>query len=251
MRRTWGIPLISLVSAFALAIAISHTSRLSVPTGEHVRALIRAAEYHEKEERFENAARHYREALGLAQNDVDLHRRYQNVMRRIGREKDILLEYKSLFEKNSRSAPHAYLYARLLKDEDLERHMKTALEIDPGFGWAHQGLGYYYFDRDRFAEAIAHLERARALLAPEDTTWLRLGTAYLKTAQPEPAAAVLEEAKVKFSRDPEPYYTLGAMYQMNGDHRLAVREFDEALRRDPKHDRARKAREDSLHRLPH
>ena len=85
--------------------------------------------------------------------------------------------------------------------EEAERLVIKALSIKPDNGYIIDSLGWVYYQKGLFEEALVHLERA-AELVPEDPIILEhLGDVYTKLAQPEKAITIYERALLHKEKD--------------------------------------------------
>lgn len=129
------------------------------PLGE----ILDEARNYEREGQTESAIGHYRAALALEPENLDVNREYQNAMRRLGKLAEVRAEYARRLANFPGRASARYLAARLEEGAALEEGMKRALECDGSFIWAHRALGRYYSEAGRFVEAKRHLERVLGL----------------------------------------------------------------------------------------
>jgi tetratricopeptide (TPR) repeat protein len=95
-----------------------------------------------------------------------------------------------------------YTYAEKgINLEEAERLIIKALSIKPENGYILDSLGWVYYQRGRFEEALIHLERAVELV-PEDPIILEhLGDLYMKLAQPGKAIKIYERALLHWEKD--------------------------------------------------
>lgn len=95
-----------------------------------------------------------------------------------------------------------YTYAEKGIDlEEAERFIIKALNIKPDNGYIIDSLGWVYYQKGRFEEALVHLERA-AELVPEDPIILEhLGDVYMKLSQPEKAMEIYERVLLRKEKD--------------------------------------------------
>ncbi len=88
-------------------------------------------------------------------DDVEAHRLYQNCL---GQEQAdaVRQEYLDLASEHADSAMYQYLAGRLLDDagDEAEQRFRKALELDPGFPYAHLALGYQLATRGDLDPAI-------------------------------------------------------------------------------------------------
>lgn len=107
--------------------------------------------------------------------------------------------------------------------ETAERDLKRALELDPGFGWAHAQSARLLAETGRFDEALVHFERAHDL-DPDayDAAGTDLGRLLEWMGREDEAVAYWDE---RIELLPAHY----APYMRKGDHYCRNGRFDEAL----------------------
>ena len=98
-----------------------------------------------------------------------------------------------------------YTYADLgINLDEAEALIKKALSIKPDDGYITDSLGWVYFKKGQYAEAIEWLKKA-ALLTPEDPVILEhLGDAYYRVGDTEQAARYYRKALEKKTQDKAP-----------------------------------------------
>ena len=77
--------------------------------------------------------------------------------------------------------------------DQAEAMIKKALEMDSSNGAYIDSLGWLYFKKGKFKEALKELEKANVLLA-DPVIRDHLGDVYLKTGEKEKARAIWQES---------------------------------------------------------
>jgi tetratricopeptide (TPR) repeat protein len=99
---------------------------------------------------------------------------------------------------------------------EAEQLIIRALETKPNNGYIIDSLGWVYFQKGRFEEALVYLKRA-AELVPEDPIILEhLGDVYLKLGQPEKALEFFERALGNKKKDPDEIHNKIDMLRQKG-----------------------------------
>ncbi|MEM7504712.1 MAG: tetratricopeptide repeat protein, partial [Pseudomonadota bacterium] len=90
---------------------------------------------------------------------------------------------------------YAHVLMRLGRDADAERHFRRAIEIDPGFSRAYQGLATHYFSlQGRIADAALPARHAALLNPSHATNFALLASIYLHLGDVTQAEHWLAEA---------------------------------------------------------
>jgi cytochrome c biogenesis protein CcmG, thiol:disulfide interchange protein DsbE len=155
LRRSVGLGVLSVCPTLALAGA-PHPA--CVPSEEVEKIVSRHYEGGADE-----MAGPIRDALASRPTDVHLNRTYQDVYR--GDRKELLERYRAEATARPRDPSALYLYGRVLANNDdpgAEKVLLAALEVDPGFPWAHFALARFY-DNARPDAAKAQLHLAAAI----------------------------------------------------------------------------------------
>ncbi len=105
--------------------------------------------------------------------------------------------------------------------EAFARYYKT-LEIEPNFWVAHNGLGRVYIRQERYAEAIAELNKAKELSGGSTEPLTQLGYALAKSGNRERAQATLEELKFVAKENYVPAYSFAMIYNGLGEREEAL-----------------------------
>jgi hypothetical protein len=125
------------------------------------------------------AAGKTQEAMELAQqalarhpDSVEHHRLYQSVAQDLGHEAELVQTYKTRFDAAPGSADAAYLYARLLPDQDALPLATAFVQKFPGHLGLNRILIFRHIRERRFAEALAAIERVQAADRKEGVDFL-------------------------------------------------------------------------------
>jgi adenylate cyclase len=105
--------------------------------------------------------------------------------------------------------------------EAAKEQCGKALELDPGFVVAHIRLGIIDFEAGKFTEAIAELEKARAM-DPSPLVAGFLGYAYAKSGDRDKAQAIIAELNQASSRQYVSPYYIATVYLGLGDKQRAL-----------------------------
>jgi tetratricopeptide (TPR) repeat protein len=163
------------------------------------------------------------EALGLAQqalaqhpDSVEHHRLYQSVAEDLGRRAELVQTYKARFDAAPDSADAAYLYARLLPDQEALSLAAAFVRRFPGHVGLNRILVFRHMRERRFAEALAAIGRIEAVDRKEWADYVEDQlTALAGLGRVDEARALAEQA---FARKEGWLYQLAASHAwLSGD----------------------------------
>ena len=135
----------------------------------HGHAAYNLAETRMRQGRFEESLRWYRAALDVNPESAAAHSGMGEALFRLGRYAQAarsLEQAVSLRPDSLSISPHHFLAEALRKEERHEEAIdryRRVLEIDPGFAYAHAGIGYAMFSLQRYDEALDWLGRSVSL----------------------------------------------------------------------------------------
>ena len=164
---------------------------------------------YEEKGAFDDAVRWLSEGLEKTPNDAKMHFRLGVIYDKMGDKDASMAQMK---ETIALDAEHAsalnylgYTYADMgLNLDEAERLIKKALSIKPDDGYITDSLGWVYFKRGQFADALEWLLKAHAL-APDDPVILEhLGDAYQRTGDSQKAILQYQKALGKKPQDQAP-----------------------------------------------
>lgn len=127
---------------------------------------------------------------------------------------------------------------KLGRFEDAVAAQRAALKLDAKNFTAHYQLGRFLLrigSREQLVEAAAHLRRALELEPQQYNVRFDLISAYRALGEGAQATSQLDLLRDARPSDPRVFYTSGLLLTDRGDLESAIREFREALRRDPNH----------------
>jgi hypothetical protein len=149
-------------------------------------------------------------ALARHPDSVEHHRLYQVVAEERGRTDELVKTYKARFDASRGSADAAYLYARLLPEAEGLALATTYVQKFPDHVGLRRMLIYRNMRERRFTEALASLERVRAVDREEWTTFIDDELAALAgTGRTDEARKLAEES---FARREGGLFQLAAMH---------------------------------------
>jgi RsiW-degrading membrane proteinase PrsW (M82 family) len=156
-------------SIFLLAVALCIPSCPSLSGADSSRALDlfatnQLAEKLFDEEHFEKALPLYEELKNTFPENTLYHRRFQDCLRILDREKQALQFYREQLRLQPRNAQSWYLLGRLLDDEpEGRRYFIQSIQLDPQSPWGYYGLAVYQGNREQYRSALRLVRRAIAL----------------------------------------------------------------------------------------
>jgi tetratricopeptide (TPR) repeat protein len=113
--------------------------------------------------------------------------------------KSISVDRKFPIPYNNLGAIHFEAFNRTMDPKEFQEaaeNFKKAIELDPSYSTAHNGLGLAYMQVGKYAEAIIHLERALELQPSLDEALYNLGVAYMNKGNYFMAYAYFNRFKV-------------------------------------------------------
>jgi tetratricopeptide (TPR) repeat protein len=125
----------------------------------------------------------------------------------------------------------ATVYEKLGRFDDMERHLKRTIELDPAHADALNYLGYSYADKGiKLEEALSLIQRA--LQVKPDSGYIidSLGWVYFKLGRLEDARKTLLRARDLVKDDPVLHEHIGDVYEALGDSGKAIEAWNEALK---------------------
>lgn len=126
---------------------------------------------------------------------------------------------------------------------EAERYYLRSIEIDPDYAVGHFNLGVLWLRAGRGQDALAAYGEALRIRGEHAPTLMAMGEAALVAQDGELALELFRRAGEAEPRDPEPYVLRGKLFGQLRRLREAKGAFEEALRRAPKNDEAKRGLE--------
>ncbi len=135
---------------------------------------------------------------------------------------------------------HFYLagiYFDLKDYPSVEKELKAALKLKPDYHQALNFLGYFYLEQDKNINQAGHLIKKALGFEPENGAYIdSLGWYYFKKGKFKEALNELEKAASLMS-DPEIYDHLGEVFLKLGNRDFAKLNWEKSLKLDPAQDK--------------
>jgi Flp pilus assembly protein TadD len=149
--------------------------------------------------KIQDAMVHYAEALRIQPNYAQAHSNLGTLFIKQEKYQEAIDQYKEALRINPKIAPAAnnlaYLYSERGENLDealtLAKSAKEQFPDDPNFS---DTLGWIYYKKNIFTQAIAYLKEANEKIAGNPTVRYHLGMAYFKNGNEEDAKRELKEA---------------------------------------------------------
>ena len=162
--------------------------------------------FYEETKEFEKAEIALKRGLGGDPDNSRLHFRLGVVYDRWGRKKAAIEEMKTVIRIDPQNARAlnwlGYRYAESGENLDEAEHLiKEALKQDPDNGYIADSLGWVYFKKGLFTEALKYLEKAARLMPDDPTILEHLGDVHRKLGDNEEALSYYRLSLSKENKD--------------------------------------------------
>lgn len=164
------------------------------------------ASFYEEKEEFDNAEKVLKEALIIDPKNIELHFRLGVVYDKWDKKEAAIESMKTVINLDPHNANAlnyvGYIYAELgINLDEAERFIKEALKYSPDDGYITDSLGWVYYKKGLYKDALKLLKKA-ADLVPDDPIILEhLGDAYLKRNDKKKALIFYERSLLKKEKD--------------------------------------------------
>jgi len=148
--------------------------------------------FYESVENYARAEDILRKGLSLDPENPRLHFRMGVVYDKWGRKEDSIQAMKTVIRLDPKHANAlnylGYTYADLGKNlDEAERLIKEALKHKPDDGYITDSLGWVYYKKGRYEEALKYLERAASIVPDDPIILEHVGDVHLKLSNKEKA----------------------------------------------------------------
>lgn len=147
---------------------------------------------------------------------------------------EIFQDYVNHYPDDWRALLYAGVLGRAVKKDSLaQKYLEKATQIanwNPDVWWQ---LGWLFFDKNNFSEAVSIMEKAKQYLPDEFRVYLLLGIAYSRAGREEDARVALERAVELNPKDINALSSLGLTYDNLKMSAESDSCYERALRVDP------------------
>ncbi|MCD4805574.1 MAG: tetratricopeptide repeat protein [Desulfobacterales bacterium] len=164
------------------------------------------ASFYEENEEFYKAEKVLKKAIKIDPDNIEFHFRLGVVYDMWDKKEAAIESMKTVISLDPHNANAlnyvGYIYAELgINLDEAERLIKEALKHSPDDGYITDSLGWVYYRKGRYKDALKLLKKA-VDLAPDDPTILEhLGDVYLKTTNKKKALKFYERSLLKREKD--------------------------------------------------
>ena len=164
--------------------------------------------FYEERKAFEDAETILRQGLDINADHIRLHFRLGVVYDKWGKKDKSIEQMRKVIKldpKNANALNYlGYTFADMGKNlDEAERLIKEALKYKPDDGYITDSLGWVYFKKGRFGEALKYLEKAVDITQDDPIILEHLGDAYIKVNDRDNALKFYKRSLMKKTENKE------------------------------------------------
>ncbi|MBU4208906.1 MAG: tetratricopeptide repeat protein [Proteobacteria bacterium] len=162
--------------------------------------------FYEEKEEFNKAEKVFKKALIIDPKNIELHFRLGVVYDKLDKKEAAIESMKTVINLDPHNANAlnyvGYIYAELgINLDEAERLIKEALKYSPDDGYITDSLGWVYYKKGLYKDALKLLKKAADLVPDDPTIFEHLGDAYLKMNDKKKALMFYERSLLKREKD--------------------------------------------------
>jgi len=223
-------------AAFVLAWALMASPlALAADTNEALAKLaVAQARKLQNAEQYEKALAEARSALRLSPQLMEGHQAYQDVMGDLGREAQVVGEYRARLKRAPKSAAAHYLCARVVTDlAEKRKLLEEALALDPKLVHAQCALGFLHERQGRHEQAERQFQAARKTQPGFIDALNGLGFLYMNMGRNDAAMEQLQRVVKLDPGNVDAHMNMGYVHRRLKAYDKAIAEFKAVLKADP------------------
>lgn len=174
-----------------------------------------------------------KQALGLSPKSFDVRFAYAHFLSDAGRHDEAVAQIRRAKELGPTiliiSATESMILNAAGREDEAVLAAKQALDFDENFWPAHLQLGSAYYRQKRFADAVAHLQRAKYIAPTAYQARSSLGLVYAVMGNKRAAYEILNELEDPGKDTYVPFHKIAMIYNALGKKEKALDLFDRAL----------------------
>jgi len=162
--------------------------------------------FYEENEEFYKAEKVLKKAIKIDPKNIELHFRLGVVYDKLDKKKAAIESMKTVISLDPHNATAlnyiGYIYAELgINLDEAERFIKEALKYSPDDGYITDSLGWVYYRKGRYKDALKILKKAVDLVPDDPVILEHLGDVYLKINDKKKALMFYERSLLKREKD--------------------------------------------------
>ncbi|MCI0469801.1 MAG: tetratricopeptide repeat protein [Nitrospirae bacterium] len=215
--------------------ALEELKKIISADPKNINAFLNIALIYSKQNRLNDSAKIYEEILSFEKGKPEIYSYLGNVytqMKEYNKAEAALKDGLKLFNDNDDlNFTIAVLYEKIGRFDDMERHLKRTIEINPAHADALNYLGYSYADKGiNLHVALEMIKKALELKPNSGYIIDSLGWVYFKLGRKEDALKYLNDAVDHVKDDPLLFEHLGDVYESAGNYAKAADSWRESLK---------------------
>ena len=182
----------------------------------------------------EKAKKSYLSAIKYVKTYTEAHRKYQDIEITLGNKAELIDKYKKELETHPESPCYLYLYGRLMDNlEDRNSYYQKALEKDPTYLWAIDGIGEEYIKQGKYDIAVKQLKKIIEIDSEFSPVHISLAKAWFAMNKLDPALSEIKKYNELEPESEEGLELAGKIYIAKGDEEQGLTEWKKSMNLNP------------------
>ena len=182
----------------------------------------------------EKAKKSYLSAIKHLKTHTEAHRKYQDIEISLGNKVELIEKYKKELETHPESPCFLYLFGRLMPNlEKRNSYYQKALEKDPNYLWAINGIGGEYIKQGKYDIAVKQLKKIIEIDSEFSPVHLSLAQAWFAMNKLDPALSEIKKYNELEPESEEGFELAGKIYIAKGDEEEGLKEWQKSIKLNP------------------